>query len=199
MGIFNVEGKTIFDPKTSNAEIEHKLNRILSSSQSTLNSPVPTGRTPLLVVEDAEAKRAEIRDSPSSQHAGDESNESDEGHEGDEEGHEAQGNEGCRGGGTHESNESDESHEGDEKGHEAQGNQGCRGGGTHESYESYEGYEESNESDESYEGHEGYEEVKCGGEKCDLSSLLVGDGHERCSVAWSCGGVPRPAPLYNHW
>merc|ERR1712224_955511 len=170
MGIFNVEGKTIFDPKTSNAEIEHKLNRILSSSQSTLNSPVPTGRTPLLVVEDAEAKRAEIRDSPSSQHAGDESNESDEGHEGDEEGHEAQGNEGCRGGGTHESNES---HEGDEEGHEG-----------------YEGHE----------GNEGYEEVKCGGEKCDLSSLLVGDGHEECLVAlepWR--GASPGSILYKHW
>merc|ERR1712224_955153 len=125
---------------------------------------------------------------------------------GDEEGHEAQGNEGCRGGGAHESNEG---HEGDEEGHEApQGNEGCRGGGTHESnesneshegYESYEGYEESHEGDESNEGHEGYEEVKCGGEKCDLSSLLVGDGHEQCLVASSCGGVPRPAPLYNHW
>merc|ERR1712124_190090 len=97
-----------------------------------------------------------------------------------------QGNEGCRGGGTHESNESDE---GDEKGNEG-----------HEGYESYEGYEESHEGDESNEGHEGYEEVKCGGEKCDLSSLLVGDGHEQCLVAlepWR--GASPGSILYKHW
>merc|ERR1712124_12272 len=113
------------------------------------------------------------RDSPSSlNHAGDEGHESNESHEGDEEGHEAQGNEGCRRGGTHESHESDEGHEGDEEGHEG---------------------------DESHEGHEGYEEVKCGGEKCTLSSLLVGDGHEQCLVASSRGGVPRRALVYKHW
>merc|ERR1739848_763444 len=110
------------------------------------------------------------------------------GHEGDEEGHEAQGNEGCRGGGTHESNEGDEGHESDEEGHEAQGNEGCRGGGTHEGNEGNESYEESHEGDESHEGYEGYEEVNCGGEKCDMSSLLVGEGHEQCLVASSRGG-----------
>merc|ERR1711907_658619 len=142
------------------------------------------------------------RDFPSSQHAGDEGNEGDEGHEGDEEGYEAQGNEGCRRGGTHEGDEGDEGYESDEEGHEAQGNEeGCRGG-THEGNESDEGYEsdeEGHEGDESHEGHEGYEEVKCGGEKCTLSSLLVGDRHEQCLVASSHGGVPRRALLYKHW
>merc|ERR1711881_805929 len=110
-----------------------------------------------------------------------------------EEGHEAQGDEGCRGGGTHESHEGDEGHEGDEEGHEAQGNEEGRGGGTHE------GDEEGHEGDESHEGHEGDEEVKCDGEKCDLSLLLVGDGHEQCLVASSRGGVPRRALLYKYW
>merc|ERR1712167_62119 len=104
----------------------------------------------------------------------------DEGHEGDEEGHEAPRHEGCRGGGTHEGDEGNEGHEGNEEGHESD-----------ESHESHESYEEGHEGDESHEGHEGNEEVKCGGEKCDLSSLLVGDGHERCLVAWGRGGVPR--------
>merc|ERR1712097_110274 len=111
-------------------------------------------------------------------------------------GHEAQGNEGCRRGGTHESNEGDE---GNEEGHEAQGNEGCRRGGTHESPqgdEGHEGNEEGHEGDESNEGHEGDEEVKCGGEKCDLSVLLVGHGHDWCLVASSHGGVPRRALLY---
>merc|ERR1711862_984252 len=94
-------------------------------------------------------------------------------------GHEAPRHEGCRGGGTH------EGHEGDEEGYEGD-----------ESHESNEGDEEGHEGDESHEGHEGNEEVKCGGEKCDLSSLLVGDGHEECLVAWSRGGVPRRALFY---
>merc|ERR1712118_352188 len=130
------------------------------------------------------------RDSPSSlNHAGDEGHESHEGHEGDEEGHEAQGNEGCRRGGTHESHESDEGHEGDEEGDES-----------HESHEGHESDEESHESHEGHEGNEGYEEVKCGGEKCDLSSLLVGDGHEECLVAlepWR--GASPGSILYKHW
>merc|ERR1712166_1442744 len=95
-----------------------------------------------------------------------------------------------------------ESHESDEEGHEAQGSEGGCTGGT----QGHEGNEEGHESDESREGHEGdeeghegNEEVKCGGEKCDLSLLLVGDGHEQCLVAWSCGGVPRRALLYKHW
>merc|ERR1711959_620294 len=126
------------------------------------------------------------------QHAGD------EGHESYEEGHEAQGNEEGCGGGTHEGHEGDESHEGYEKGHEARGNEEGRGGGTHEGHESdesHEGDEKSYEGDESNEGHEGDEEVKCGGEKCDLSVLLVGHGHEQCLVASSRGGVPRRALL----
>merc|ERR1711981_822544 len=98
--------------------------------------------------------------------------------EGNEEGHEAQGNEGCRRGGTH------EGHEGNEEGDEG-----------HEGDESHEGNEEGHEGDESNEGHEGDEEVKCGGEKCDLSVLLVGHGHEQCLVASSRGGVPRRALL----
>merc|ERR1712093_635342 len=122
---------------------------------------------------------------PLSQHAGDEShegNEGNEGHEGDEKGNEAQGNEEGCGGGTH------EGHEGNEKGNEGD-----------ESHEGHEGDEEGHEGDESHEGHEGDEEVKCDGEKCDLSLLLVGDGHEQCLVASSRGGVPRRALLYKYW
>merc|ERR1711990_737791 len=128
---------------------------------------------------------------------------------GHEEGHEAQGDEGCRGGGT-----SDEGNEGHEEGHEAQGNEGRRGGGTsdegnegHESHEgheegyegnegheSYEGHEEGYEGHESHEGNEGHEEVN--GWKCE-SLLLISNGHERC-LASSRGGVPRLALLYTH-
>merc|ERR1711904_232206 len=88
--------------------------------------------------------------------------------------------EGCRRGGTHEGH--GESHEGDE------------------SHESHEGHEESHEGDESHESHEGHEEVKCGGAKCDLSSLLVGDGLEQCLVAlepWR--GASPGSVLYKHW
>merc|ERR1719453_842040 len=112
-------------------------------------------------------------------HAGDEGNESHEGNEVHEEGHEAQGDEGCRGGGTDEGNESHEGNEGHEEGHEAQGHEESRGGGT---------------SDESNEGNEGHEEVN--GWKCE-SLPLIGNGHERC-LASSRGGVPRLALLYTH-
>merc|ERR1712188_348403 len=104
-----------------------------------------------------------------------------EGHEGYEEGHEASCHEGCRRGGTRdEGHEGNEGYEGDEEGDESD-----------ESNEGHEGHEEGHESDEGYEGHEGNEEVS--------ASLLVvfGNGHERCVVALSCGGVPRPARLYN--
>merc|ERR1712096_567044 len=98
----------------------------------------------------------------------------------------AQGHEGCRGGGTS---------------HEAQGHESNRGGGTghegDESNEGNEGHEESHESNEGHEGHEGNEEVNlCGGWKCVLS-VLAGNGHMRCVVALSRGGVPRLARLYN--
>merc|ERR1712118_328739 len=116
-------------------------------------------------------------------------------------GDEGQGNEGCRRGGTHESHESDEGHEGDEEGHEAPGHEGDEEGDeSHESHEGHESDEESHESHEGHEGNEGYEEVKCGGEKCDLSSLLVGDGHEECLVAlepWR--GASPGSILYKHW
>merc|ERR1711904_728021 len=106
-------------------------------------------------------------------HAGDEGHESDEGNE---EGHEAQGHEGCSGGGAcHEGNEGHESHEGNE------------------------GHEEGYEGHESNEGYEGNEEVNvCGGWKCDLS-VPQGDGHVRCELALSRGGVPCLARLYNLW
>merc|ERR1711881_591389 len=83
---------------------------------------------------------------------------------GDEEGHEAQGHEGCRRGGTHEGHEGDESHEG------------------------HEGDEEGHEGDESHEGHEGNEEVKCGGDKCYLSSLLVGDDMKSAKLPRAVAG-----------
>merc|ERR1712188_349831 len=108
-------------------------------------------------------------------------------------GHEAQGDEGCRGGGTR-----DEGHEGYEEGHEAQGHEEGRGGGTsdegNEGHESHEGHEEGYEGHESHEGNEGHEEVN--GWKCE-SLLLIGSGHERC-FASSRGGVPRLALLYTH-
>merc|ERR1712167_484934 len=117
---------------------------------------------------------------------------------GHEEGHEAQGNEGRRGGGT--SDEGHESYEGHEEGYE--GNEGHEsyegheeGYEGHESYEGNEGHEEGHEGHESYEGNEGHEEVNvCGGWKCDLS-VLDGNGHVRCEVALSRGGVPCLARL----
>merc|ERR1711904_140485 len=123
-----------------------------------------------------------------------------EGNEGHEEGHEAQGDEGCRGGGTSdEGHESYEGNEGHEEGHEAQGHEGSRGGGTsdegNESHESYEGHEEGYEGhEEGNEGYESHEEVN--GWKCE-SLPLIGNGHERC-LASSRGGVPRLALLYTH-
>merc|ERR1719182_640705 len=117
---------------------------------------------------------------------------------GHEEGHEAQGDEGCRGGGTDEGNESHEGNEGHEEGHEAQGHEESRGGGTsyegHESNEGNEGHEEGYEGHESNEGNEGHEEVN--GWKCE-SLPLIGNGHERC-LASSRGGVPRLALLYTY-
>merc|ERR1719310_2224478 len=121
------------------------------------------------------------------------------GNEGHEEGHEAQGDEGCRGGGTSdEGHEGYEGNEGHEEGHEAQGHEGRRGGGTsdegNEGHESHEGHEEGYEGNEGHEGYEGHEEVN--GWKCE-SLPLIGNGHERC-LASSRGGVPRLALLYTN-
>merc|ERR1711988_652591 len=117
--------------------------------------------------------------------AGHEGNESHEGNEGHEEGHEAQGDEGCRRGGSrdegHEGNESHEGHEGDEEGHEG-----------HESHEGHEGHEEGHEGNESTEGHEGDEEVK--------PDVAVGNAVPCCSSAMDMSGAePRAVAGFLAW